>query len=112
MPAGTYNIICDQGATFDRSLFYGDDDGNPNDLSAHTAKMEVRNVAGAILCTLTTADDSIVLGSDGSITLALAAPVTAALPLGRHVHHLVVTLGAIVDLVVRGTFYVREGVTP
>ena len=112
MPAGTYNIICDQGATFSRSLFYGDDDGAAKNLDGYTARMEVRTPAGILVCALTTAAGSIVLGGDaGTIDLIMTAEATATLPLGRHTHTLVLT-GAIVDLVARGTFYVRAGVAP
>jgi hypothetical protein len=40
---GILNLTFPQGATWDLSLTYVDGDGDPIDLTAHTARMQVRN---------------------------------------------------------------------
>ena len=41
MTPGKYNMICPQGATFAKQLTYAID-GDPVDLTAYTARMQVR----------------------------------------------------------------------
>ena len=42
MSAGAYDITCEQGATFSRTLTVKDSSGAVRDLSTYTARMQVR----------------------------------------------------------------------
>ena len=53
MAAGIYNFKIEQGATTDFELVYKDSDGNPIDLSGYSARMDLRQQAGASTSYLT-----------------------------------------------------------
>jgi len=81
MSAGAYDITCEQGATFSRTLTVKDSNGNARDLSGYTARMQVRRTTSSstTLVELTTENGRISLNSDGEISLSLSATETAAL---------------------------------
>jgi DUF4097 and DUF4098 domain-containing protein YvlB len=81
MGAGAYDITCEQGATFSRTLTVKDSNGDARDLSAYTARMQVRRTTSSstTLVELTTENGRIFLNSDGEISLSLSASETAAL---------------------------------
>ena len=56
MSAGAYDITCEQGATFSRTLTVKDSSGAARDLSSYTAKMQVRRTqsSSSTLIELTT----------------------------------------------------------
>ena len=47
MAAGKYSFVIEQGATTDFELIYKDSNGNPVDLTAHRAKMQIRPSVGS-----------------------------------------------------------------
>lgn len=81
MSAGAYDITCEQGATFSRTLTVKDSNGDARDLSDYTARMQVRRTTSSstTLVELTTENGRISLNSDGEISLSLSATETAAL---------------------------------
>lgn len=112
--AGTYNITCEQGATFQRVITWKDKDGNLTNLSGYTAAMQVRasRCAPNVISTLTSANAKIALGGAlGTITLTLTATETAALPIGEFVYDLELTTGSTVYRLLAGTFTVSGEVT-
>lgn len=113
MPAGAYNISCEQGATLSRTLVYRDAADVPIPLGGYTAKMEVRDpVTRAVAATLSTADGSIVLGGPaGTVALVLTATATNALTPGVYIYDLELTSGTVVTRMIEGTFNVRPQVT-
>ena len=115
MIAATYNIVCDQGATFDRTLTWKDNNGNPVDLTGYTARMQVRSVvdSSVVLLSLTTANSRIVLGGvAGTVQLTVDPTVMAAVAGGQYVYDLeLVSAGGSVSRLVMGTFTVRDEVT-
>lgn len=114
MPAGIYNILADQGATFARELVYKDSTGTPINLTGYTAKMEVRPTIGSatLLLTLSTANGRITLGgAAGTITLSVPAANMNFDP-GSFAYDLEVTsAGGTVTRVVMGQFVLRGEVT-
>jgi len=71
-PAGIYDIVADQGATFQRVMTWKDSTGANVNLTNFTARMQVRKRPsdGDTLVSLTTANGRITLGgSAGTITL-------------------------------------------
>lgn len=81
MSAGAYDITCEQGATFNRTLTVKDSNGDARDLSTYTARMQVRRTTSSsdTIVELTTENNRISLNSSGEIILSLPATATAAL---------------------------------
>lgn len=81
MAAGAYDITCEQGATFTRTLTVKDSNGDARDLSSHTARMQVRRTKSSAtsLIELTTANGRISTNAAGQIVLSISAADTAAL---------------------------------
>lgn len=115
MPAATYNIIAEQGATFDQTILYTDASDTPIDLTSYTAEMHVRATvasAGTII-ELSTSDSSIILdGVNGTIELLITATDMTAITAGKYYYDL--ELYGPDDLIIRlieGRFTVKAEVT-
>jgi len=115
MAAGSYDIICEQGATFVRTLVWLDENETPINLYGYTARMHVRPTvqSATILATLTTENGGIAItAATGTITLQMSATTTDALPARRAVYDLeVVSNGGVVTRLVEGTFTITPQVT-
>ena len=114
-PAGNYNIITDQGATFSRTLTWTDSAGTAVNLTGYTARMQVRTdyeTTGTPVLSLTTENGKIVLGgSAGTIALGVPASDMASVIAGSYVYDLELVSGVVVVRLVQGTFTVRAEVT-
>ena len=119
MTAGTYDITCEQGATFSRVLTWTDTGGSLVDLTGYSARMQVRKTAeeSAIAVSLSSTGTStgIALGGvAGTITLLIPAASTAAIPARSYVYDLELVSGApssVVTRLVKGAFVVDAEVT-
>ena len=115
MLAGKYNIVCDQGSSFTRTLEIKTAEGTVFSLTGYTARMEVRRTldASSTIVSLTTANGRITInGSTGVITLTLTAVETAALlKSGVYDLEIVKTATGAVYKVVRGEFKLEKEVT-
>ena len=114
MPAGNYDITCDQGATFSRVITWKNSNGTPIDLTNYTARMQVRAnyPSSTVILNLTTENAGIALGGVlGTITLAATATATAAITADQYVYDLELITGSNVTRVVEGTFTVNPEVT-
>jgi hypothetical protein len=116
--AGIYNITCNQGATFHRTITWTDSARNAYDISAYTARMHVRTAANATstIVELTTENGRISLGNTlstkGQVNLLIAANTTANLVPGLYVYDLELVSGAgVVDRILEGNFKVSAEVT-
>lgn len=111
-PAATYNVICDQGATFQRQLTWTDSTGTAVNLTGYTARMQVRPTVDSSTLTLelTTSNGRITLGgAAGTIDLlVLASAMTMA---GDYVYDLELVYSTTVTRLVQGFFTVRAEVT-
>jgi hypothetical protein len=72
---GILNLTFPQGATWDLSLTYVDGDGDPIDLTAHTARMQVRNsyTADPPVLSLASGTGITLGGTAGTIDIQVAA---------------------------------------
>ena len=114
MPAGQYDITCDQGATFSRVITWKNSNGTPIDLTNYTARMQVRSnyPSNTVILSLTTENSGIALGGVlGTITLAATATATAAIAANEYVYDLELITGSNVTRVVEGSFTVTPEVT-
>ena len=113
-PAGRYDTICDQGATYERVVILRDSAAGLVDLTGFTAAMQIRTTAAAttVVKSLTTENSGIVLGGvTGTISLFISATGTAAIAAGNYVYDLNLINGSTINKPLYGTFTVRAGVT-
>lgn len=76
------NLVIDQGTTFTSSFLVNDDDGNAVDLSAYTARSQLRKHYTSSNSTSFT----VTANSTGYVTLTLTANVTTSLSAGRYLY--------------------------
>lgn len=115
MLAGRYNITCDQGSNFSRTIDIKLPNGDPFPLTGYTARMHVRREvdSATTLIELTTANGRITInGALGRIQLSLTAADTAAMTRGGYYDlEIVRTATGEVQKVLRGEFRLEKEVT-
>jgi hypothetical protein len=123
MLAGTYNITCQQGATFTRfiTMKYPDPNSPPSDptyllydLTGYEARMQVRRTvdSSSALVSLSTDDGSIVLGGeDGTIEITIAAEDTALLTSSGVYDLEIISDAGVVSRVLQGEWRLSPEVT-
>lgn len=115
MLAGRYNMVCDQGSTFERIIEIKDTDGTVFPLTGYTARMQIRRDidATSTLMELTTANGRLsVSGSLGAITITLTPQLTSTLTRsGVYDIEIVKTSTGEVHKVLRGEFRLEKEVT-
>tara|TARA_R100000808_G_scaffold24799_1_gene58414 strand:+ start:3066 stop:3416 length:351 start_codon:yes stop_codon:yes gene_type:complete len=113
--AGNINLTIEQFSTWQFGLTIQDPAGSPVDLTAATAKMEIRSSPeGTLLETLSTAGGEITIPTPltGEMTLELTAVQTSALDFDTAQYDLVVTFPTGVSTrVIEGLCRLSEGVT-
>lgn len=125
MSAGRYDIILEQGSTFDLPLRYQDSTGNPIDLTGYSASMQVREApASSLLVEFNsnlTANGFVFLsgtsearedGANGNLRVYMTAANTAALPQfrGRYDLELADSTGYVIRLL-EGQFIIEAEIT-
>lgn len=114
-PAGTYNIVCDAGATLTRTLTWSDSAGSLVNLSGYTGRMQVRAdvESSDTILSLTTSNGGLTLGGvAGTVLITVSATESATLTAGDYVYDLeLVSAGGTVTRLVQGQFTVRPEVT-
>jgi hypothetical protein len=113
--AALYDITIDQGATVSQVWTWYQSDGVTRvPLAGFSAHMQVRPAAGgAVLADFSTSSGAIALGGTaGTITLSIAAAVTAAYPWSGGVYDLHLTDGlGNVTCLLTGQFTINAAVT-
>lgn len=112
MLAGTYNIICEQGATFSREISVVNSDNTVPSFNSSTARMQVRPTVSSstVILELTTENTRISL-LDNTITLLVTATDTELLTPATYVYDLEIQTGSLVIRLVEGSFRVSPEVT-
>lgn len=123
MIAGTYNILCEQGASFARVIALEQPriptEEDPSEyeiypLTNHTARMQVRRTieSETPVITLTTENGRIsISGGSGLITLTISAADTAALTSNGVYDLEIIASNGVVSRVIKGTFTLSLEVT-
>jgi hypothetical protein len=116
MPAFKEKLTIEQGATFDESWDWLDEEGNPVDLTGWTGKMDIReNIAAETpYMTLTTENGRIVLGEvAGRVRLLIEASATAAIAWPKAIFdlHLIDASGDYIVRFMKGSVIIDPGVT-
>ena len=107
--AVTSNLLIDQGATFEVTINYSDDNGNPSNLTGFSVQSQMRRSyysANSI-----TISGNISDAINGEITLTLPATTTANIKPGRYVYDVNVSNANVITRIVEGIITVLPGVT-
>lgn len=123
MLAGIYNITCQQGSTFTRTitLRYPDpqsSDVDPEyllwDFTGYTARMQIRRTieSSTVLLSLTTENGRITLGSNtGIMELLITAADTATISSSGVYDIEIISPTGVTDRILQGNFTLSEEVT-
>lgn len=108
-----YNLVCEQGTTFNFQ-FQVKDDNTPRNLTSYTATMTVRPFIGASTTTVVASTSNGRISIDavnGRITVNIDSDTTAAFTSGRHDYDLIIDSGVTVTRLLEGKFIVTPAVT-
>lgn len=114
MPAGLHTFICEQGATFSRTVTVTDSAGAAVSLSGYSARMKVRRTHSSsdVLVSLTSSSGLTLGGAAGTIAILISATATAALSPVRAVYDLEIESGAgVVTRILEGDFVITAEVS-
>jgi hypothetical protein len=122
MSAGTANLLCEQGATFERTLTWKDANGTAIDITNYEARMDVRFAAtkeADLVISLTFANSRIsrvAPNANGKFKLLISATDTTALTPSTYFYDLEVyssdgSSPQIVQRLLKGKFTVEAEVT-
>ena len=108
-----YNLVCEQGATFNFQFVIKNDSTAWN-LTNYTGTMTVRPFVGASTTAViaSTSNGRMVFDAlNGRITVTIPASVTAGLSATRHAYDLILDSSGTITRVLEGKFVVTPGVT-
>jgi hypothetical protein len=108
-----YNLVCEQGTTFNFQFVIKNDD-TPWNLTGYTATMTIRPFVGASTTTAvaSTTNGMIVLNASvGRITVTIPSSQTAGFSASRHAYDLVLDSGSTITRALEGKFVVTPGVS-
>ena len=110
--AGTYNIVADQGATFNLN-FTIDTDGTPWNLTGYTFAMMVKESTASTSDYLDLpTDGTVTMNSSGEVSITVPAAKMTTIPAGRWYYDIELTApNATVTRILEGRFIVNPQVT-
>jgi hypothetical protein len=113
MTAGLYNLYIEKGATYNRVLTWNDKDGNPINLTGFSARLHIRKTKGSdtTILSLSIGSGITLGGSNGTISILVAASVTAAIEESAGVYDLELVNGSEVTRLLEGTVTFSPEVT-
>ena len=117
MTAAVFDLVIEQGATFQQTFVWTDNSGAPIDLSGYTARMMVKTgfadtVSSSLLSLSTTAGTISITASTGSIAISVPASTTQALTFSKAVYDLELVSGSgVVTRLVQGNVTLNKEVT-
>lgn len=110
--AGSYNIVIDQGATWNFN-FTVDTDGTPWNLTSYSLEMMVKESYASTTAMLTLpADGTVTMNSSGQVSISVPASKTTTMTAGRWYYDIELTsAGDEVTRILEGRFIVNPQVT-
>ena len=110
--SASYNIVCEQGATFN-FIFTIKNDETPWNLTNYTATMTVRPFIGAstTVVVATTSNYITLGGATGKVTVNIPASITTGFNASSHDYDLILDSGTEVTRILEGKFIVTPGVS-
>jgi len=109
---GTYNIVCPQGATFDRTFTVKVNE-TPLNLTSYNAALQVRDSfnSSTARISLTNGSGITLGGTAGTIGVVISSTASAAIPAGSYSYDLELDSGGVVTRLLEGSFVVTGNVT-
>jgi hypothetical protein len=125
MAAGKYNIVIEQGATYDVELQYKDSNNSPIDLTGYTGRMQLRPSIGStssyICLSSTLQPDGTGLNFSGSsgtlspvlgtIGIYISAATSSLFTFDKAVYDLEIQSGSVVTRLIQGNVQLSREVT-
>ena len=125
MAAGKYNIVIEQGATYDVTVEYKDSNNNPIDLTGYSGRMQIRPTIGSTttyLCLSSSLNpDGTGLNfsgsngatppTSGSIRIYISAISSSMLTFDQAVYDLEIASGSYVSRILQGNVKLSKEVT-
>ena len=125
MAAGKYNIVIEQGATYDVTVEYKDSNNNPIDLTGYSGRMQIRPSIGsptAYLCLSSSynadgtglnfsGSDGATPPTSGSIRIYISAATSSMLTFDQAVYDLEIASGSYVARLLQGNVKLSKEVT-
>lgn len=115
MAAAYYDILIEQGATFQRTFVWKDSNEDPVDITGYTARMQIRRKKSSTTAEheATTENGGITLGDTaGTVAITIAATDTADFSFSKGVYDLeLVDPQGVVTRLVEGGVEVNQEVT-
>ena len=114
MPAATYNIKIEQGATFELTATYTDSAGAAIDITGYSARMQVRRTknSSTTLLDLTSVSGITITGASGLLEIVASATLTAAITGTVGVYDLEIeSAGGVVTRLLEGAVEISKEVT-
>jgi len=106
--AAVHNLYIDQGTDFSAEIGIFDDFNSPWDLSGYTGEAKLKKS----YYSSTSYDFTVSIGTGGSITLSMAAAITAGIEQGRYLYDVVIISSAGTKTrVIEGVATINPGVT-
>lgn len=113
MAAGLYDIIIEQGVTFQLNLTWKDSTGSPVNLTGYSARMQVRETYESedTLVSLVSPADITLGGALGTILITIPAATTGPLSFVEGVYDLELITGSNVTRLLQGKATISREVT-
>jgi hypothetical protein len=120
MAAGKYNIVIEQGATYDITIAYKDSNNNPIDLTGFGGRMQIRPSIGSTTTYLCLSSSLQADGTgleflspttSGSIKLYISAISSSRLNFDQAVYDLEIASGSYVSRILQGGVKLSKEVT-
>lgn len=111
--AGVYNLTIEQGATFKRTFFWRDENGNLINLSGYSARMKIKQdpTQTTSIISLTNGAGITLGGAAGTIEVLIPDADTTGLVAGFYYYDLEVDSGAEVTRLLQGKVTVSPEIT-
>ena len=112
MAAANYDLYVEQGATFELSIVWKDDEGTPIDITGYSARLQIRKTYTSDPVISLTNGDGITLGGvTGSIDILIDADATEAIEIRRGRYDLELEFAGVVTRLIEGVVEISREVT-
>lgn len=112
MAAADYDLLIEQGATFDLSIVWKDNADTPIDITGYSARMQIRKTYdSAPIISLTNGSGIVLGGVAGTIDITITDEQTTAIDILRGKYDLELELAGVVTRLIQGTVEISREVT-
>ena len=114
MAAADYDLLIEQGATFELSIVWKDNADTPIDISGYSARMQIRKTYDTepVISLTSALGGGITLGGvDGTIDITIPATITDDIEIRRGRYDLELELAGVVTRLIQGAVDISREVT-